>query len=184
MRVYFLDFLYYIQKNVFKISYRISSLHAVRNDADIGMNASRTELQPLPWIREAAFTRLLMKDSSLNGAPRFHRPDLWHSVHLGMGKVWVASCLLVLAKHMPTGTLDEKFSFFNQKYTAFCSAKKLDKLISRLDKHHCGPGGSAEAIGTWSKAALTSNLCMFLEHLCGGLPELVQSHETLKFIEA
>lgn len=156
---------------------------SVRNAAEEGMTEAYELRLPVPWNREAAFTRLLLKDASINGSARFHKVDLWHSVHLGVGKSWIASSLLVLASRITEGTIDDKFRVFNEKYMAFCRKKKLDKLISKLDKHYCGPGGSAEAIGTWNKAALTSNLCMFLEDLCADFRELVQKHKVLKLIE-
>lgn len=156
---------------------------SVRNAAEEGMTEAYELRLPVPWNREAAFTRLLLKDASINGSARFHKVDLWHSVHLGVGKSWIASSLLVLASRITEGTIDDKFRVFNEKYMAFCRKKKLGKLISKLDKHYCGPGGSAEAIGTWNKAALTSNLCMFLEDLCADFRELVQKHTVLKLIE-
>ncbi len=174
-----------------QLSYTITSLAFflywviphVRNEAEKGMDDSHTKVLPVPWTREAPFTRLLMTNTAGNGAARFHRPDLWHSIHLGIGKAWVASSLLVLAKHIAGGNLDDKFAAFNGYYMSFCRERKLDRLISKLEKHHCGAGGSTEAIGSWSKAALTSNLCRFLEHLCSIYSGIVGKNDALKLIE-
>ena len=73
-----------------------SPYFSLRRDAEAAMSKSHVEPLPLPWEREAAFTRLLLKDSAPNGAARFHKPDLWHTFHLGVGKSWVASSLLLL----------------------------------------------------------------------------------------
>ena len=80
-----------------------------RKDAEAGMQESHEQELPVPWDREAPFTRLLLKDASVNGAARFHKPDLWHAVHLGVGKSWAASAFLMLAAQLPGPNIDKKF---------------------------------------------------------------------------
>ena len=150
----------------------------------MGMKQAHDERLPDPWNREAAFTRLLMKDCSLNGSARFHKPDLWHSVHLGVGKAWAASSLLLLASKMGGRNIDAKFEIINSAFVSFCKANKLTKYISKVDKHMCGGGGSNEAIGTWSKASVTTNLCLFIEDFCKLHPDIVDADERVQLIAA
>lgn len=145
-----------------------------RKDAEAGMKESHERELPIPWDREAPFTRLLLKDASVNGAARFHKPDLWHAVHLGIGKAFAASAFLMLAAQMPGSNIDKKFEVLNASFQAFCKREKITKYISRLDKFLCGGGGSNDAIGTWNKAAVTTNLCLFIEDFCATNEALLQ----------
>ena len=96
-----------------------------RKDAEAGMKESHERELPIPWDREAPFTRLLLKDASVNGAARFHKPDLWHAVHLGIGKAFAASAFLMLAAQLPGSNIDKKFEVLNASFQAFCKREKL-----------------------------------------------------------
>ena len=159
-----------------------SPYFSLRRDAEAAMSKSHVEPLPLPWEREAAFTRLLLKDSAPNGAARFHKPDLWHTFHLGVGKSWVASSLLLLSIVFAGNSIDAHFDKMNQEFLSWARAEKEYKFISKVDKFLCGGGGSNEAIGSWSKAAVTTLLCLFLEHLCKMHPVLVHADECLRLI--
>ena len=98
------------------------------------MSKSHVEPLPLPWEREAAFTRLLLKDSAPNGAARFHKPDLWHTFHLGVGKSWVASSLLLLSIVFAGNSIDARFDKMNQEFLSWARAEKEYKFISKVDK--------------------------------------------------
>lgn len=87
-------------------------------------------------------------------------------MHLGIGKSFAASSLVVFATFLPGNDVDERFEHMSALYAQYCKSKHLDRLVQKLDIHMCGGGGSSEAIGTWNKAALTSNLCLFIERLC------------------
>ena len=66
----------------------------------------------------------------------------------------------------------------------FCHGPGLKRSTSSFPKwtSFCGGGGSNEAIGSWSKAAVTTLLCLFLEHLCKMHPVLVHADECLRLI--
>ena len=148
------------------------------------MQRARMETLPVPWSRESPLTRVLLKDSGANGAARFHKPDIWHCVHLGVGKSWVASALLILVVFFNGTNIDIKFEGMNQMFQNYCKENKIYKWISKIDKFTFGGGGSNEALGTWSKASVTTTLCMFLEHLCKALHEHVRRDQCLQLIEA
>ena len=156
----------------------------LRRDAEAGMRRARNEPAPLPWDRESPFTRHLYHDLSPNGAPRLHRIDLWHSVHLGIGKTFAASSLMIFATALPGHNVDERFDGMSVLYANFCKLKHLDRLVQKLDINMCGGGGSSEATGTWNKAALTSNLCLFIEHLCDKYPDAVSTDERVQWIDS
>ena len=71
-------------------------LTMLRKDADDAMDTSHMVDLPPPWERECAMTRELYHDGAPNGKARFHCIDIWHSIHLGIGKAYVASAVMML----------------------------------------------------------------------------------------
>lgn len=151
-----------------------------RNAAKQAMSEAWSQELPVPWHRESPLTQLLLVDGSCNGKNRFFKIDTWHNLHLGIGKSWVSSCILLLSDILPGGRLDARIAAMSQLYLTFCRDNHLDKLIKKLDKSLFG-GGSAEPVGSWSKAALTSNLMQFVEHFCSQHADQVQANETLRY---
>ena len=47
----------------------------------------------------------------------------------------------------------------------------------------CGGGGSNEPLGTWNKASVTTNLCLFLEHYFQTNPHIVQHDQGLRYMD-
>ncbi|CAL1127923.1 unnamed protein product [Cladocopium goreaui] len=141
--------------------------------AEKAMAESREHALPVPWFREAAMTRMLIHDSGCNGKSRFYKLDLWHGFHLGIGKSWAAGGLLMIQQFLEGGNMDDRFKQMSAMYVQFCKANKIDKIISKIDKYLCGGGGSAEPLGTWNKAAVTTNLCLFMEWFFTENPDVV-----------
>lgn len=119
-----------------------------------------------PWIRESVFTKKLLVDEGPNGKSRFHLIDPWHMLHLGMGKAWVASGVMLLQKLLPESSIDKRVSIIAAEYKRYCKRMKIDPIIRKIDLSNFGGGGSNEANGSWNKAAITSNFLRFLEDYC------------------
>ena len=151
----------------------LHNLADTRQMAEKAMAESREHALPVPWFREAAMTRMLIHDSGCNGKPRFYKLDLWHGFHLGIGKSWAAGGLLMIQQFLEGGNMDDRFKQMSAMYVQFCKANKIDKIISKIDKYLCGGGGSAEPLGTWNKAAVTTNLCLFMEWFFTENPDVV-----------
>lgn len=62
----------------------------------------------VPWNEgeEANFTKLLLVDGCCNARARFHQLDIWHGVHLGIGKSFIASAMDLVQKATP---VEERF---------------------------------------------------------------------------
>lgn len=74
----------------------------LRKAADDAMDSSHIVDLPPPWERECAMTRELYHDGGPNGKSKFHLIDIWHSIHLGIGKAYVCSqCSAAAAKVDP-----------------------------------------------------------------------------------
>ena len=77
---------------------------------------------PVPWETEAAFTRMLLVNAAPNGKCTFHRPDLWHTVNLGVGKTFVGGAVSVLEKAFPGR---------NRAFTLCATELRLQCLLSQ-----------------------------------------------------
>ena len=146
----------------------------LRNQAKKDMNAASLVGVPLPFdpMKGDQFTSNLLHDESNNGRARFHRPDVWHIVQMGVAKAWIASSLhVVQSSIIPGRSLDARMHELSQHYIKYCKDFHRTKYINRLDKLIIGPGGNIEPTGCWNKAALSVTLMQWLQHL---------SFETLK----
>lgn len=150
----------------------------LRKAAEAAMEESFHRELPVPWDRECALTRRLLVDGSVNGKCRFHVIDPWHVMHLGIGKAWVASGVMMLQTLLPESTIGERIASLAAGYRAFCKREKLDPVIRRVDLHTFG--GTAEPNGTWNKAAVTSNFMMFLEDFCMQHSSAIEKDQPLR----
>lgn len=144
------------------------------------MDQAFTVELPVPWDRESPMTRELLVDNSCNGKNRFHCIDPWHALHLGIGKAWVASGIMMLQHLVPETQVDKRMRAIGAEYRSFCRRQKLDPVIRRIDIHSFGGGGANEANGTWNKAAVTSNFMMFLQEFCEQRAAMVEGDERLR----
>lgn len=137
----------------------------------------RNEL-PLPWEREPPLTRELVVDSSVNGKTRFFQYDLWHSIHLGVGKTWISGGVMMLQKLLPQSNQEERISAIGSFYKLFCRQEKLDPVLRKIDLRTFGT--PADPSGSWNKAAVTANWFLCLEAFCAQHHEEIQRDERMR----
>lgn len=154
----------------------------LRKAADDAMDSSHIVDLPPPWERECAMTRELYHDGGPNGKARFHLIDIWHSIHLGIGKSYVASAVMMLQKLIPESTIDKRLAIIAAGYKQYCKQHKLGPVIRKIDVHTFGGGGSKEQNGCWNKASITSNFMMYLEDFCQQRHEQIQANERLRYL--
>ena len=125
-------------------------------------------------------TRELLVDGSVNGKARFHCVDPWHVLHLGVGKSWVASGIMMLERLITESSMDKRIEVIAREYQACCKLHKLDPVVRKIDLSTFGGGGSNEANGSWSKAAVTSNFMLFLQDYCERRSAEIERDERLR----
>ena len=160
--------------------YRKAVLYKPRNAAEVAMEDSYRQQLPNPFERESAFTRRLLVDGSVNGKNRFHCIDVWHALHLGIGKSWAASGVFLLQALIQESNMDKRIGVLASEYRAWCKREKVDPIIRKIDISTFGGGGSNEANGAWHKAAVTSNWLRFLENYCLSEIDLTTASEKLR----
>ncbi|CAK9040131.1 unnamed protein product [Durusdinium trenchii] len=144
------------------------------------MDRAFVEQLPVPWDMEGPMTRELLVDGSVNGKARFHCVDPWHVLHLGVGKSWVASGIMMLERLITESSMDKRIEVIAREYQAYCKLHKLDPVVRKIDLSTFGGGGSNEANGSWSKAAVTSNFMLFLQDYCERRSAEIERDERLR----
>lgn len=149
-----------------------------RKSAELAMDATYTMELPAPWDRESAMAREFMNDGGFNAKNRFHVLDVWHAVHLGIGKAWIASGVQMLQKLVPESNVEKRISVIANEYRTYCKHAKLDPVIRKIDIHTFG--GSGEHNGSWNKASITTNFFLFLEEFCKKRDDKIREDERLR----
>lgn len=99
-----------------------------------------------------------------SAASGFFAFDLWHSFHLGMGKVFCATALALLSDLMSGGTVEARFSELTDVFMQWCSDTKTAPYLSQITQALCGwPDRKTFPNGMWSKGHITTAFMAFLE---------------------
>ena len=119
----------------------------------------------LPWLTTPPLIRVLPHDPS--DPSTFFWQDIWHVVHLGFGRSWIASTLHVLLATVPGRNMDERWSFFTLDYRSFCRQYRLQPHVGSITPYLMSYGDHTGTMGQWHKAALTATLMRWLQDLLG-----------------
>eukprot|EP00435_Cladocopium_sp_Y103_P007728 s1487_g2.t1 len=100
---------------------------------------------------------------------QFFLPDIWHNVHMGIGKSWASSSFVSMAElseSLPGNSMQARFDFLSGDYLAFCRRRNVQPFVDGINRETmCFPQSSATPEGKWSKAACTTNMLRYLEDL-------------------
>ena len=127
-----------------------------------------------PWVRVPALVRHLPHNPGDPSA--FYKSDIWHVVHLGFGRSWVASVLQLCLQFLEHPNLDEKWSHITEEYLTWCRQNRKQAHISKVTPYLMSYGDSAGAMGNWHKGALTCNFCTWLVEFLGKVPKARDVH--------
>lgn len=119
-----------------------------------------------PWLSAPYFASLPFHDLSPNGLSRFLKPDIWHTIHLGVGKDFISSSIAVLEKALPGRSIPARFAQLERDYFDFCTETRRPKYLTKVNKHTFNCLGNVEPAATWNKAQVTATMGCFLEHVC------------------
>ena len=123
-----------------------------------------------PWHTFPA----IMHGQPINPTKRslFFQFDLWHSVHLGIAKHFVASALVCVVESrlecmQGHRSVDSRLEWISDQYVAFCRAKKLSMWVTQIDREELNfPSSSACPCGKWNKGSASTALMLFLGEFC------------------
>jgi hypothetical protein len=85
--------------------------------------------------------------------------DLFHTVHLGVCKAFLGSCLVLLSELQPEPNVDDRFDSLTDLYLSWCKSAGRRPWLHKLSKELVG-GASSTAFpnGIWHKGALSTTL--------------------------
>lgn len=79
----------------------------------------------VPWHSLGPFHAL---PASASCKPYLFRPDVFHNFHLGHGRYFVSSSLVLLQTHEAGGSVDARFAVLTSKWLAYCRKRKATQL--------------------------------------------------------
>ena len=122
----------------------------------------------LPWLKRPAFIKHLLHNPS--NPTEFFKSDIWHIVHLGFGRSWVASIVQTALPYLPCQNLEQKWEWLTDDYLRWCRTSKKQAHVSKITAYLMSYGDTTGAMGQWSKGALSTNLLQWLVDLLGKIP--------------
>lgn len=156
----------------------------LRQKAETRIAQSYVEHLPEPWESESPFTQQLLHLNGPQGAARFHKIDIWHTIHMGVAKDFISSAMCFIQGLMEGSNIDLRFQFMTQLYKDWCKKNCKTRYLSKLTKDTFGGCGKRdEPSASWNKAALSTTLLQFTQYLCCELyHDECQRDEHLRFV--
>ena len=134
----------------------------------------------LPWSKTPPFIEYLHHDC--HDPATFFLVDLWHCVHLGFGRSWVASVVNLILEFLPQSNLDLKWNFLTEHYIKWCRDNKKQAHVSKVTAYLMSYDDKTGKQGRWHKGALTTNFCKWLLKLLDDVePDASGFVDTCKF---
>ena len=95
--------------------------------------------------------------------------DLWHSWHLGMGKVFLGSALALLSDRFHGRTIHARFAGLNSAYFSWCRQFGHPPILTRLTTSTIDWDPATKyPKGIWFKGELTTTLGRFVRYMTSG----------------
>ena len=122
----------------------------------------------VPWLSTPSVIQHLVHSRA--DPSTFFQTDIWHVVHLGFGRSWIASVVHLLLHVINQPNLDAKWSFLTEDYRTWCRRNKKQMHISAITPYLMSYGDKTGTMGQFHKGALTTNLMLWLAEIIGKLP--------------
>ena len=122
----------------------------------------------VPWLSTPSVIQHLVHSRA--DPSTFFQTDIWHVVHLGFGRSWIAAVVHLLLHVINQPNLDAKWSFLTEDYRTWCRRNKKQMHISAITPYLMSYGDKTGTMGQFHKGALTTNLMLWLAEIIGKLP--------------
>ena len=94
--------------------------------------------------------------------------DVWHSWHLGVGRAFVASVLALMSLECEGRSKEARIQQLSDAYFAWCRQTSTPPILSKLSTEMLNwETNNSFPVGSWYKAGITTNLCLFIESQLG-----------------
>ena len=125
----------------------------------------QTEGTVIPWSETPPLSRWLCAES--NDLAALYKVDIWHTFHLGIGRSFIASSIVMLLDKFDATSADGKFAQVSANYLEYCKTHKKQPHIRKISKDFVSYNDPTGVNGYWSKGALTTVLMSWLEFVLG-----------------
>ena len=122
----------------------------------------------LPWTVTPAVIKHLVHDNT--DPSTYFQTDIWHIVHLGFGRSWIASVIALTLEVLPCPNLEAKWDYLTDRYRGWCRRNHKQSHVSSITPYLMSYHDRTGAMGNWSKGMLTTNFMLFLVELLSSLP--------------
>lgn len=136
-----------------------------------------TKEMEVPWSQLPAIMEGAWLDPKKPAS--FFHADIWHNLHLGVGKLWIANSFVTLVEKLQTWevtSVDSKFQVLTEAFNQFCKGRGLSPHMTEISRATMGwPYGNVSPMGQWSKGSVTTDMMRFLEDFV--LDHVTDCHE-------
>lgn len=116
----------------------------------------------------------------------FFAPDIWHNVHLGAGKHWIANSFVGAIERLSIweGTsVESKFQHLTDGFKEFCRQRRISPHMEEISRATMGfPQSSTCPIGQWSKGSVTTHFMKYLEWFCDLHKDAIKNDDMMSAI--
>ncbi|CAK9105427.1 Uncharacterized protein SCF082_LOCUS49137 [Durusdinium trenchii] len=114
----------------------------------------------MPWVQTPAVILHLPHDE--HDPSSFFASDCFHIFHLGVGKSWISSVVMLLLEVLPGSNIDAQYDYLSSSYLHWCKRNKQQSHVHALTQHLMSHNDYTGLTGNWHKGALTTSLMRFL----------------------
>lgn len=133
---------------------------------------------PLPFLRRPPILDL---HHNLEHEASFFAIDIFHSWHLGAGKVFMASNIVLATDHFEGSNIPDRFAALNENFQAFCKAKRKKPYLRQISKTTCNWMSTMDyPSGAWSKGHTTLILHQWFLDFCQKHPDALEGDQLLQ----
>ena len=141
-----------------------------------------------PWSVEPELASLLHEPGKKAALFQF---DLFHCVHLGVGRNLVGAIVGLLSELEPGSKVDDRFDTLSGKFMGSCKRNHQTPYITKLSKESIGWGVSAQNYPSaqWHKGNVTTTVLAWIEDELGAMdlsqtPILQTAFESVQALNA
>lgn len=119
--------------------------------------AQRSAAAMAPWSEITPFTEKLPMFRAF--PPLLYKVDLWHNWHLGVGRYFIASCVVLLSELFPGRGVEARLAGISRCWVEWCRSNQQRPLLRKFDRANLGYTSELEwPEGCWQKASTTTLL--------------------------
>ena len=125
-----------------------------------------TQGEELPWDHDDPPELIKKLPHSASHPEQYFHMDLWHCMHLGAGRTFAASVIVLCSDLFPGNSIPKRFEELTNHYLNFCKNQQRPPYLTRITQDKvCWKKTTDMPAGKWNKGCVTTNILLWLEAL-------------------